>query len=477
MRLRLQVALFLVLPALALLAPSSASAAQWRGVQVSPYWANQSQSILDRQLDLAQAAGANVVRANLGWSSLQERSAGAYSSWYVARADALFAGAAQRGMRVIPNVWGTPCWASSAPADVKQGCEGDWWDRDVTKYPPTNMDDYARVSEWIAARWGGHMAGYEIWNEPDHTYWITPDQAGDYTRLVRATYPAVKRARPDLQVVAGGLSGSDGEFVNRLYDAGIRGYFDALSIHPYHGERSPAETAQGNAREWSFASGVPWVREIMAQRGDPKPIWLTEFGTTTCTDLEDRCVTEPVQASHTSEAWRIIDGWDFVQGATQYQIRDNGDDRGAREDNFGLLREDLSPKPAYAAFKASLLRSAGAAAGQSSDQRRQKFTVSVRLGSRRMRRAVRRGLWLKVRCPYKCKVQARVRKRGVAGRRRTARLPRGRGTMRVPFPRRLRGKARRRDRLGVVVQVVAVGSPGGRAGLKRPVVLRKRRGG
>ena len=472
MRLRLQVASLLLL-ALALLAPSAASAAQWRGVQVSPYWANQPQSALDRQLDLAQAAGANVVRANLGWSSLQEDSAAEYSSWYVARADALFEGAARRGMRVIPNVWSTPCWATSAPPDVKQGCAGDWWDRDVTKYPPAEHGRL-RPRGGVDRRPLGWAHGRIRDLERAQPPLLDQSRPGRGLRPPRESRLPGDQARPgDLQVVAGGLSGSDGEFINRLYDAGIRGSFDAFSIHPYHGDRPPSATAEGNARIWSFASGIPWVREIMAQRGDVKPLWLTEFGTTTCTELEDRCVTDTGQASHTSDAWRIIAGWDFVQGATQYQLRDNGDDRSEREDNFGVLRENFSPKPAYAALSAALR---GVSAGKpSSTRKKRRFKVTVRLRSRNLRRAVRRGLALRVRCPHRCRVGVRVRKRGVVGRRRMARLARGAARVRVPFPRRLRAQARHTRRLRVVVRVVAVGSPAGRHKVRRAVVLRARR--
>ncbi len=117
---------------------------------------------------------------------------------------------------------------------------------------------------------------------------------------------------------------------------------------------TPRQTASGNARVWSFASGVPWVRETMVAHGDPKPLWLSEFGWTSCTDLEDRCVSEATQAAYTRDVWPVIDGWDYVLGATQYQLRDNGSDRSAREGNFGLLRGDLSAKPAYAALVAAL---------------------------------------------------------------------------------------------------------------------------
>jgi hypothetical protein len=57
----------------------------------------------------------------------------------------------------------TPCWASSAPDTIEQGCAGAWWEREVGSYPPTNPADFAEAAAWVAARWGDSMAAIEIW--------------------------------------------------------------------------------------------------------------------------------------------------------------------------------------------------------------------------------------------------------------------------------------------------------------------------
>jgi len=199
------------------------------------------------------------------------------------------------------------------------------------------------------------MAGLQIWNEPnDSDFWVTDDQAGDYARLVKAAYPAINAARRDVPVVAGALSGADGPFTKALYANGLRGSFDAFSLHPYSNNRAPTVTATGEARLWSFASGIPWIHRIMRRHGDRKPLWLTEFGWPTCQDWDEKCVTPDTQASHTCKAWKLIRRWDYVRGATQYHLSDTGNDPMSVEENYGVLDGEFQPKPAYHALKGAL---------------------------------------------------------------------------------------------------------------------------
>lgn len=334
---------------------------KYRGAQTHPLWSSSTVSDFDRELDLLRNAGANTVRIDITWSSLQTAGKDRFSSWYVDKIDTFMRHAEARGIKVIASFHATPCWASSAPASLKQNCEGKWWDRGVTRYPPTDMAEYAKAAAWVANRWGRFMTGLQVWNEPNEAsenFWKTSDQAGDYARLLKAAYPAIKAVQPNLTVAAGALSFSDGKFTEELYDHGIKGDFDVFSFHPYSENRPPTYTAEGDSRKWSFASGIPWIRKIMLAHGDDKPIWLTEFGWTTCNATSDygrrRCVTEDKQATYTEKAWQMLSGWRYVQAATQYNLRNKGTDPAGIEDQYGLVHRDFSPKRGYRAFRTGL---------------------------------------------------------------------------------------------------------------------------
>ena len=52
-------------------ASAGAGAAQYRGVQLHSLWSDSSERDMDRELDLAAEAHANVVRVDVVWGSLE----------------------------------------------------------------------------------------------------------------------------------------------------------------------------------------------------------------------------------------------------------------------------------------------------------------------------------------------------------------------------------------------------------------------
>ncbi len=336
----------------------------FRGVQLHALWPDVSEADMDRELDLARDANANVVRVDVGWASLEDEAKGKWNSWYLPRLDRLVNGAAARGMRVLPTVWGTPCWASSAPATVKAGCANpDWWGVGV-QYPPTRSSDYADIMRFVAARYGAKLAGLEVWNEPNEgkRFINAPDHAVAYAALLKAGYAGVKSGDPSIPVIAGALAKADGTFLARLFAAGIKGNYDALSIHPYNEWRAPA--VDGTTSLNSFKGGIAAVHAQQLANGDTTPLWITEFGWTTASGTNWH-VNAQQQADYTAQAFGVLSGLPYVQAATVYELRDRDVDPAGFESNFGMVTTSYEPKPAYAALKAALAAPGAAAAAAS----------------------------------------------------------------------------------------------------------------
>lgn len=342
-----RVARVLTLTAVALLlasvgAASASAALPLRGVQLHSMWWDSTNADMDRELDLAAQANSNVVRVDVGWGNLEESGKGQFTQWYVDKLDRFMAGAQARGMKVIATLWATPCWASSAPDTLRQGCaDNSWWGRGVQAYPPTNPQDYADIARWMTARYGAKLAALEVWNEPNlanRSFWNSANPAADYARLLRAAYPAAKAGNPDVPVIGGSLSGSDRSFLSQLYANGVKGYEDGLSVHPY---ADPGFNQLNN------------LHSDMTAAGDNTPVWVTEFGWPTGSDPQWH-VTEAEQATDVTQGFADLGNRPWVQGASLYNLRDKGTDATSMEDNFGVLRRDYTPKPAYAALTAAL---------------------------------------------------------------------------------------------------------------------------
>jgi hypothetical protein len=340
----------LLLAVLTLAAPAAA-APRWLGAQAHPLWAAETDTDMDHDVALLAQLGVDAVRIDVGWSSLQSTGPGEYDAWYVAKLDRFVGLAHARGIAVIATLTDTPCWASTAPASLKHGCAGSWWDRGVTKYAPSQPQAYARVARYLTARYGTRLAALEIYNEPNLSYEFKgPDKAARYAALVRATYPQAKAGNRHVPVLAGAMSYSDTRFLGALYANGIKGFYDGISLHPYSDGRPPLDTDA--PAKYEFASGVRSIRDAQALVGDTKPLWLTEFGYTACD--ASPCVTPAAQADLLRQTLLALPALPYVRGASVYELRDMVDQPSAWEENFGLVRNDFTKRPAFAAVRQAL---------------------------------------------------------------------------------------------------------------------------
>jgi hypothetical protein len=352
------VTLAVVVTAAAALVPGADRDELRSGVQVHPLWSDSSVADFDRELDMAKSAGADTVRMDLSWSSLETAGKGRHSDWYVAKADTFFEHAQDRGIKVIATFWSTPCWASTAPERLKRNCSGKWWERGVHLYAPARPAAYADAAEWVTRRWGDRMEALEVWNEPNIDNFLrSSDRADDYASILKAAYPRIKAADPDLAVLGGALAFSDGDFLTALYGHGVKGNYDAISYHPYGEALDPDHAGPPTERKYSYQLGSRWIRDIMVAHGDGATgMWQTEVGFSTCTIGTSRwCVSERRQARYTADLFRIArEKMPYVDAVIAYNLRNKGTDPADREAQFGLLNRDFSPKPAYRSLTRTL---------------------------------------------------------------------------------------------------------------------------
>ncbi len=305
------------------------------GVNLPALSAGTRLSAADRQIATAKALHAQVVRVDVPWSLLEPRAPGQIEAGALAFLDRLVNDAAASGIRVIATVESTPCWASSAPASLLRKCIPERWTR-ANAWPPREPSAYATFVAYLAARYGTRLAAIEIWNEPDQAneaYFAGPEKPQRYAAVLRAAYPAIKQANPDVKVLAGSLVGSNGVFLRELYAAGIKGYYDGLAVHFY-------TLTLGSLRA---------IHETQLANGDNTPLWLDEFGWSSCwpqqkVQQEQGCVSPKVQAANITNLYRSLVRAPYVAAAVLYKLQDS------TRENFGVLNTRGARKPAFAAL-------------------------------------------------------------------------------------------------------------------------------
>ncbi|WP_409484486.1 glycosyl hydrolase [Arsenicicoccus dermatophilus] len=318
--------------------PATASRGLSLGVQTNVSWRDYAH--LTRELDLMQQAGVPWMRLDVSWASLQERGAGQYSQWYVDRLDRITYEASRRGIRILGTIAGAPSWLA-----VKS------FTRYRIPYDGAALESPAR---FLAARYAGKIQAWQIWNEPDCGLdaCSTVDPA-DYLPLLKAGYRGVKAGNTAATVVSAGLSGIDQAWLRRFYAAGAKGNFDALALHPYIAPANGSPRLQPAGTNPYRLTNTPAAVQVMRENGDGgKPIWFTEFGWTTGRQAGAYDgVDEKLQAYFLRDAAILVhDNYPQVTHMFWYDMRDRTDSN-VYENNFGLLRADGAPKPAYWSLK------------------------------------------------------------------------------------------------------------------------------
>lgn len=324
--------------AIALGALAPAAVAAEAGVNLS--------SLNPAAVEQASALGAKWVRVFVPWSDIEPARGQQAANW-LGEYDRVLA-TLPKGSHAIFDVVGTPGWENSAGGNA----------------PPANAADYAALLHSLAARWAGtgKVGAYEIWNEEDASRWWSgaPDP-GAYTRLLQSAYTAVKSADPNAAIVLGGLTGNDYHFLQGVYEAGGKGYFDAVGVHTdtacnIASPESFIRDPDGRIDEDSFL-GYREVHATEVANGDDKPIWMTEasWRTTSASCPEGvwagqkaEGVSEGQQASFLTQAYHCMAEDPYVQLALWYPLNDTG------AVVSGLTRADGSHKPAYAAMRGYL---------------------------------------------------------------------------------------------------------------------------
>ena len=292
-------------------------------------------------LDAAKSAGANVTRVEADWSRLQPDGPGALDPGYLAELDQTVGAAASRGIKVVLFVVTTPCWASSAPAEVRGDCTGAARSSgEVTRYRPADPTTAVPVEVALAQRYASSLAAFQIWNEPDQAnqnYWAGTDKVATYVQLVKVSYAPLKAAAPNVPVIAGSFVGGNGAWLKAMYAAGVKGSYDGLAVQFYASTLEALQT----------------TRAIQLANGDRTPLWLTEWGFNSClrrqqagAPTDQPCVSRAAQARGITDVLATIRKRSWIKAAVLFELRDvNGGYQ------LGLFDAAGKAKPAFAAFR------------------------------------------------------------------------------------------------------------------------------
>ncbi len=270
-----------------------------------------------QEFALMKEAGIFWVRTDFDWGNV-ERSPG---KWTFTHLDEVVEWAEKAGICILPIL----------DYDVS-------WARPAYKH----LDLWLEYVRQVVGRYKNRIRYWEVWNEPNlENFWRDKPDPANYVLLLRATYREIKRIDPELTVLLGGMAGIPWSYLEGIYKAGGKDYFDVMNVHPYRYPRAPEEA--------QLLGDLLRLRNLMKQFGDEaKPIWITEIGWPT--HVGPRGVSEAVQAEILPRAYLLA----MEAGVARifwYEFQAPERRADYNEDHFGIVHRDLSPKPAYQAYK------------------------------------------------------------------------------------------------------------------------------
>ena len=269
------------------------------GIQpVNPFWRSNLQEAEDSYSKIARV-GFQWVRITASWHRIQSSKNGGYDWQDIDDAIAL---AKKYNLKVLMQISSAPEWATgvdklSAAEKNALNARKIWvasfaplpqYDNDFSNFVSALVNRYARQG----------VIDYEFWNEPGNPeFWHDTIQnpkpnPEHYTHLLKIAYTAAHNAHNDVNVMAGGMTvgGSNNstgyigpmEFLERMYRAGAKEYFDGVSHHPY-GIYARAFRDNGWANMIGDVvkpgGGEKTLYQIMLENGDGnKKIWPSEVG-------------------------------------------------------------------------------------------------------------------------------------------------------------------------------------------------------
>jgi len=295
---------------------------------------------IKKTLELVREMGSPWVVEYFPWGYYEETE-GEYD-W--SHADLVVDHAQRQGLTLIARLGFVPPWARPTQDSVPSFL-------DESRY-----EAFANFSAAFAQHFKGRVKYIVIWNEPNLNFewgYRAVDPAS-YTRMLETVYPRIKQVDPGIQVLAGALAPtlappsatdamSDLEYLQNMYDAGAKNYFDALAIHAY-GWTSPADEPPSPDRV-NFRR-AELLRAIMMKNGDAAKHALITEGGWNDHPRWTKAVRPAERIEDTLRAYDLAQTWDWLDACALWAFR-YAFPQLTYQDYFTFVTPEFDLKPIY----------------------------------------------------------------------------------------------------------------------------------
>jgi beta-xylosidase len=290
----------------------------------------------EADMDLMVKAGINYIRTDLVWQTIETKKGHYDWSAY----DELTLNLTKRGIRILYILdYSNSLYEQSV--DFKDPITGEIQTDVASPRHPESIQAFARWAAAAADHFRSYNVVWEIWNEPNVTFWRPVPDITEYITLAIATCKAVKAIVPDAIIIGPATSQIPVPFIESFMASGVLQYLDAVSVHPYRSYDKSPETAADEYRQ---------LRELIGRYApDGKknmPVISSEWGYASAREG----ISTGKQAAFIvrMQLANLLNG---VPVSIWYDWKNDGDSPTNFEHNCGTVTSDLKPKPAFSALR------------------------------------------------------------------------------------------------------------------------------
>ena len=209
------------------------------------------------------------------------------------------------------------------------------------------LNEFQTYAENIISRYPS-IKNYEILNEPntqENFKYFSDEELKYYTELVRISDNIANSTDKSINIVTGALAISSKEdqlsqeeFWDKVTENGGYKYSNAYSYHMYDGSNTKIQNEK-------FKIRLSENKKIINKYGGFLKTYLTEYGISIFGGK-----TEEIQAPKLIQQTVLVDKFG-IDYSYIYDFWDTGDDPEIASQNYGLVRNDYTPKPSYYSMK------------------------------------------------------------------------------------------------------------------------------
>ncbi len=312
----------------------------------------------ERTMQMINQAGIKWIKQIFAWNEIEFKKGyftddkNNKSAWQ--KYDEIVDLANKYDVKIVARIDQTPAWAK--PAANKPGGH------------PANYQDYADFLKAFVQHYKGKVQYITVWNEPNLESEWTPGQAVNatqYVSMLKLAYQSIKQADPAVKVMAAplaitleeGVNMNELKYLDQMYKAGAKSYFDIMPANAYGLEFPPDAAPDPKVLNYRR---VELLHDVMVRNGDAnKAVWFNEYGWNASPanvkpeTLKWRRVTEQQQADYTIKGIKYArQNWPWAGVIFVWFFRQVGDipDTDSVE-YFQLVTKDFATKPVYDAIK------------------------------------------------------------------------------------------------------------------------------